>query len=67
MLEESHYYIQKAANSELERTMRKAYAATRETAKEKKLDLRTAAFGLAIRRVGQAVLSRRAIATKIEL
>ena len=38
--------------------MRKAYRAVTELAKEKKLDLRTAAFLLGIRRVGQAALAR---------
>ena len=44
---------------ELERKMRRAYSAVRETAREKKLDLRTAAFVLAINRVGRAALARR--------
>ena len=52
---------------ELERTMRRAYANVREIAKEKKLDLRTAAFTLAIRRVGKASLSRRMTREDIKL
>lgn len=44
---------------ELERKMRRAYGAVRETAKENNLDLRTAAFVLAITRVGRAALARR--------
>jgi glutamate dehydrogenase (NAD(P)+) len=52
---------------ELERVMRRAYASVREVAREKKLDLRTAAFLLAVRRVGQAALSRRGIRESIDL
>jgi len=44
---------------ELERKMRRAYRSVRETARERKLDLRTAAFVLAINRVGRAALARR--------
>lgn len=44
---------------ELERKMRRAYGAVRETARAKKLDLRTAAFVLAITRVGRTALARR--------
>jgi len=44
---------------ELEKKMRRAYSSVRETAQEKKLDLRTAAFVLAITRVGRAALARR--------
>jgi len=43
---------------ELEKIMRKAYRDVTDLAKEKTLDLRTAAFLLGIRRVGQAALSR---------
>ena len=43
---------------ELEKTMRKAYRDVTDLAKEKTIDLRTAAFLLGIRRVGQAALSR---------
>jgi glutamate dehydrogenase (NAD(P)+) len=50
---------------ELEKTMRRAYAGVRGVAKEKRLDLRTAAFVLAIRRVGQAALSRRVVREEI--
>jgi glutamate dehydrogenase (NAD(P)+) len=53
--------------TELERTMRRAYASVREVAREKKLDLRTAAFLLAVRRVGQAALSRRGTRESIDL
>ena len=44
--------------AELEKKMRGAYAAVRNVAKQKKLDLRTAAFVLAIQRVGKAAMSR---------
>ena len=47
--------------------MRRAYASVREIAKEKKLDLRTAAFTLAIGRVGKAALSRRMTREEIKL
>ena len=46
-------------NDELSKIMRRSYSAVREVAQEKNLDLRTAAFVLAIRRVGQAALARR--------
>jgi glutamate dehydrogenase (NAD(P)+) len=54
-------------NSELEKTMRRAYASVREVAAEKKVDLRTAAFVLAIQRVGRAALSRRAMREAVDL
>jgi glutamate dehydrogenase (NAD(P)+) len=54
-------------NDELSKIMRRAYAAVSATANEKALPLRTAAFVLAIRRVGQAVLSRRHISEDIGL
>ena len=47
--------------------MRRAYGSIRERAREKGLDLRTAAFVLAIQRVGRAALSRRGIREKIDL
>ncbi len=43
---------------ELGKIMRKAYRSVADVAKEKNLDLRTAAFLLGIRRVGQAALAR---------
>ena len=46
-------------NGELAKIMRRSYAAVRDIAQEKNVDLRTAAFVLAIRRVGQAALARR--------
>ncbi len=53
-------------NEGLERFMRRAYASVRDVAKEKRCDLRIAAFVLAIRRVGQAALSRRGIREAID-
>ena len=44
--------------SELEKAMRRAYGAVRQVAQEHHIDLRTAAFVLAIRRVGEAALAR---------
>jgi len=38
--------------------MRKAYKAVCDTAQQEQVDMRTAAFALAIRRVGRAALSR---------
>ncbi len=43
---------------ELSKKMRGAYAAVRDVAKERKIDLRTAAFVLAITRVGKAATAR---------
>ena len=51
--------------SELDKVMTRAYADVRDVAKEKSVDLRTAAFVLAIRRVGKAALSRRTIREQI--
>ena len=45
-------------NLELDKKMSKAYRSVRETADQYNIDLRTAAFVLAIRRVGRAALSR---------
>ncbi len=45
-------------NDELGKTMRKAYRAVFEMAQRKQIDMRTAAFALAIRRVGDAALAR---------
>jgi glutamate dehydrogenase (NAD(P)+) len=54
-------------NTELEKTMRRAYASVRDVAREKGVDLRTAAFVLAIQRVGRAALSRRTVRETIDL
>ena len=51
--------------AELEKKMREAYAAVCDVAKQKQLDLRTAAFVLAIQRVGRAALSRRSLREEI--
>lgn len=53
-------------NGELDRTMRKAYAAVRDIALEKKVDSRTAALILAIRRVGQAAVARKGLSHPIQ-
>jgi glutamate dehydrogenase (NAD(P)+) len=53
-------------NNELDRTMRRANAAVRAVARERAVDLRTAAHVLAIRRVGQAALARTALTHPIE-
>ena len=52
--------------AELEKSMRRAYASVREVAQERKIDLRTAAFVLAIQRVGRATLSRRGTHEEID-
>ncbi|MBW2289028.1 MAG: glutamate dehydrogenase [Deltaproteobacteria bacterium] len=54
-------------NTELEKYMRRAYGSVREVAREKNVDLRTAAFVLAIQRVGRAALSRRSVHETIDL
>jgi glutamate dehydrogenase (NAD(P)+) len=54
-------------NAELEKHMRRAYASVREVARDRKTDLRTAAFVLAIQRVGRAALSRRGVRETIDL
>ncbi len=48
-------------NDELEKVMVGSYAAVRNVAKEKSVDLRTAAFVLGIQRVGRAALARQPI------
>jgi glutamate dehydrogenase (NAD(P)+) len=45
-------------HNELSKTMRRSYAAVRKVQNEKQVDMRTAAYALAIRRVGQAATSR---------
>ena len=52
-------------NLELDKKMRKAYQSVREVATEHDIDLRTAAFLLAIRRVGRAALARIHIKTEL--
>lgn len=52
---------------ELEKRMRRAYGAVRDAALAKGVELRTAAFVLAIQRVGKAALSRRSVCELIDL
>lgn len=52
-------------NEELSKVMRKAYRAVRQVSVEREIDMRTAAFVLAIRRVGQAALARILLNTKV--
>jgi glutamate dehydrogenase (NAD(P)+) len=54
-------------NTELEKSMRRAYGSVRDIARAKDIDLRTAAFVLAIQRVGRAALSRRGVREAIDL
>jgi glutamate dehydrogenase (NAD(P)+) len=49
---------EKQANAELHASITEAYHKVRELAKRRNLDLRTAAFVLAIRRVGEATVLR---------
>jgi len=52
-------------NQELDKKMSKAYRSVREVASEHGIDMRTAAFVLAIRRVGKAALARIHVNTKL--
>jgi len=54
-------------NQELEKVMVRAYAAVRDVAREKLLDLRTAAFVLGIQRVGRAALARQPVREEINI
>ncbi len=54
-------------DQELTQVMRKAYSAVRDVAREKDIDMRTAAFVLAIRRVGEAAKSRMYVKEAIPL
>jgi len=54
-------------DQELTDTMRKAYAAVSEVAEEHSIDMRTAAFVLAIRRVGKAAKARTYVKEEIRL
>ena len=54
-------------NDELGKVMRKAYRSVHEIAQEKNVDMRTAAFILAIRRVGRAALARVHVNTEFSL
>ena len=48
-------------NNELERVMRRAYGDVAKLANESNLDLRTAAFALAIKRVARAAAARKSV------
>ena len=52
---------------ELAKTMSRAYKEVQAMAKERRTDMRTAAFALAIQRVGRAALSRGQIRREIDL
>ncbi len=52
-------------NKELSKVMHKAYKAVRQVASDKNIDMRTAAFVLAIQRVGAAALARVSIKSEI--
>jgi len=52
-------------NLELEKTMIRAYRAVADTAEQRKLDLRTSAFVLAVQRVGRAALARHHVSKPI--
>jgi len=52
--------------AELEKSMRRAYGSVRDIARERGVDLRTAAFVLGIQRVGRAALSRRGVRENID-
>ena len=52
-------------NDELSKVIRKAYQAVRQVSKDRNIDMRTAAFVLAIQRVGKAALARIQINTKV--
>ncbi len=53
-------------NDELKKKMTRAYSDVRDIAGERRLDLRTAAFVLAIQRVGRATLSRRGVREEVD-
>ncbi|MDJ0957435.1 MAG: Glu/Leu/Phe/Val dehydrogenase dimerization domain-containing protein [Arenicellales bacterium] len=52
-------------NSELDKKMSRAYRSVREVANQRDIDMRTAAFVLAIQRVGKAALARVHIKTEL--
>jgi glutamate dehydrogenase (NAD(P)+) len=52
-------------NQELDKKMSRAYRSVREVASEHGIDMRTAAFVLAVRRVGRAALSRIHVKTEL--
>lgn len=54
-------------NAELEKVMVRAYQSVRDVAREKSLDMRTAAFVLGIQRVGRAALARQPVREDISI
>jgi glutamate dehydrogenase (NAD(P)+) len=52
-------------NTELDRTMKHAYAAVRDVSREMKVDSRTGALVLAIRRVAEAAIARKGLRNPI--
>lgn len=58
-------WSEQRVNAELQDTMTRAYEAVRQVATDNQLDLRTAAFVLAIRRVGAAATGRIAISEQL--
>ena len=52
-------------NQELDKKMSRAYLSVRQVASEHGTDMRTAAFVLAIKRVGKAALARQYIKTEL--
>jgi glutamate dehydrogenase (NAD(P)+) len=63
---QSYQWELERVREELEKKMSRAYASVRAMAKERKTDMRTAAFALAIQRVGRAAVSRAQMRRKIE-
>jgi glutamate dehydrogenase (NAD(P)+) len=62
---QQYLWDEEKVNAELDKKMSAAYQSVRAVATEHDIDLRTAAFVLAIRRVGRAALSRIHIKTKL--
>ena len=62
---QQYLWDEQKVNAELDKRMSAAYQSVRAVATEHDIDLRTAAFVLAIRRVGRAALSRIHIETKL--
>ena len=62
---QQYLWDEQKVNAELDKRMSAAYQSVRAVATEHDIDLRTAAFVLAIRRVGRAALSRIHIKTKL--
>jgi len=62
---QQYLWDEEKVNAELDKRMSAAYRSVRAVATEHDIDLRTAAFVLAIRRVGRAALSRIHLKTKL--